>query len=595
MAFVRHNGLVVAAMRGRQPRLLEFSGKFPSSLEGPTSNAAEVDRWLLSDLDGARFEQTARELQAAWSDAVIDRAVAQLPKEWQAIDRGRLGATLRARRAALVPYVQRYYRYLARAVDIELTGRDEHVSLANGPDRSTTVTVTADGSNAPYYSRRFVPGETGEVRVYLRGGHDRVEGTGHGGGIHVRIIAGGGETQVSSPGSRVEAWTDSGVVTGERLHREGTWRNPAPVSDAPWLEPRNFGSWTVWQPTAWYSADLGLVAGASVSHTTYGFRTAPAAKEQTVRGGWSVAQSSGKLEYDGTFRRPASAIGFDVRTAISGIEQVNFFGLGDDTPTQGRSRYHIQQTLLTIAPALRLGSSPRVGFSIGPELRYSDSGKRTGTILSDEAPYGVGRFGIVDVRATFEAGTRPDAAQPLMAVALGEATGDTPDAPPGRGLRMFTSMFVSPAALDVKETYGGFEGYLTGHAGSRSVQLAARVGGQRAIGTYPWFDAAFIGGQTNRGFHSNRFAGDSAVYGNAELRTYIGPPVFVSVFPVRFGLVGFADTGRVWRDGDPSNTWHPSAGGGLLMKPVGTAIVLRVVAAHGSEGTLVYAGSGFRF
>src|SRR6266542_36956 len=85
MAFVRHNGLVVASMRARQPRLLEFSDAFASNLEGPTSNAAEVDRWLLTDLEGPVFEQIARELQAVWTDDVIDRAVAQLPKEWRAL------------------------------------------------------------------------------------------------------------------------------------------------------------------------------------------------------------------------------------------------------------------------------------------------------------------------------------------------------------------------------------------------------------------------------------------------------------------------------------------------------------------------------
>ena len=150
MAFVRHNGVVIASMRRRQPRLLEFSEKFPGSLEGPTSNAAEVDRWLLSDLDGASFEQAARELQAAWSDAVIDRAVAQLPKEWQAVDHGRLAAALRARRAALVAYVRRYYRYLARDVDIELTDRDERISIHDEADGSTTIVVAAsEANNAP--------------------------------------------------------------------------------------------------------------------------------------------------------------------------------------------------------------------------------------------------------------------------------------------------------------------------------------------------------------------------------------------------------------------------------------------------------------
>jgi hypothetical protein len=595
MAFVRHNGIVVGAMRARQPRLLEFGDRFPSNLEGPTSNAAEVDRWLLSDLERPVFEQVARELQAAWTDDVINRAVAQLPKEWQALDKGRLGRALRARRAALVPYVQRYYRYLARRVDVHLTNQDDRVSIVQAADHTTTISASTAGQSSPYYTRRFTPGETAEVRVYLHGGNDRVERTGKSGPIHLRVIAEGGEKTVQSTDASLEVWGDSGSVKGSKVHHEGTWKNPEPIVDAPWLEPRNFGRWTLWQPTAWYAADLGVVVGASLTRTTYGFRAVPAAKEQALRGGWSFGQSSGMVEYDGTFRRPASSMGFDLRAAVSGIEQVNFFGFGNDTGKQRRSRYHIQQTLVTLAPALRFGNPSRSSLTIGPELRYSDTGKRTGTILFEQAPYGIGRFGLADLRVTLETGTPIPTVPGLMAVALGTATGDTPDQPPGRGVRALASAFVSPAVMDTRETYGGVEGYLTGHVGGSNVQLAARVGGQRMFGSYPWFDAAVIGGANNRGFRSHRFAGDTSLYGNAELRTYLGGPMFASVFPVRFGLVGFVDTGRVWIEGEQSNSWHPSGGGGLLLKPIGTSIVLRAVAATGGEGTLVYLGSGFRF
>ncbi len=595
MAFVRHNGLVVRAMRGGQPRLLEFGDRFPARLEGPTSNAAEVDRWLLSDLDAPVFEQIARDLQRVWTDEVINRAVTQLPQEWQALDRGRLARALRSRREALVPYVQRYYRYLARAVDVHLTDADDRVSIVQAADRSTTISASAGGRQAPYYSRRFVAGETGEVRVYLHGGNDRVERPGTGSALHVRVVAQDGDKTVASAAAPLEVWTDSGRITGSRINRAGHWKNPEPIADAPWLEPRNFGSWTLWQPTAWYSADLGVVAGASVTHTTYGFRAVPAAKEQTVRGGWSFGQSSGAIEYDGTFRRAASPIGFDLRAAASGIEQVNFYGFGNESVNQRRSRYHIQQTLLTFAPAVRVGSLLRSSLTIGPELRYSDTGKRTGTILFEQAPYGIGQFGLVDVRVAVETGTRVNSGPGVMAVALGAATGDTPDQPPGRSLRTGASAFVSPAALDVRETYGGVEGYVAAHAGGPDVQLAMRLGGQRMFGSYPWFDAAVIGGAYDRGFRAHRFAGDGSIYGNAELRTYFGPPVFSSVFPVRFGFVGFVDTGRVWLAGERSSAWHPSGGGGVLLKPVGTGIVLRAVAATGPEGTLIYMGSGFRF
>ena len=157
-----------------------------------------------------------------------------------------------------------------------------------------------------------------------------------------------------------------------------------------------------------------------------------------------------------------------------------------------------------------------------------------------------------------------------MAVALGEATGDTPDAPPGRGLRVFTSMFVAPAALDVTDTYGGIEGYVVGHAGN--TERAARGQGRRPA---PFRHLSVVRWGVHRRrersrFSQHRFGGDASAYGNAELRAYVGPPVFGSIFPVRFGVVGFADSGRVWHASDGSNAWHPSAGGGLLLKPIGT-------------------------
>ena len=336
MVFVRHDGLMMSFMRSRQPRLLEFSDKYAKNLEGPTSNAAEVDRWLLTDLQGEVFEQTARELQAVWTDEVIDRTVAQLPKEWQAVDKGFLAGALRARRAGLVEYVRRFYRYLARDVDVHLTDRDERVTIATAADGSTTLTVSANGA-APYYSRRFLRGETEEVRVYLHGGNDRVERTGPGGPVHVRIIAGPGAATIQSADTSSEVWTGPGEITGSRIHRVGPWTNPDPVKDAPWLEPRSYGSWTIRQPIALVAPDVGLAIGGSLTHTIYGFRTQPFASEHTIAAGWSFGASSAKVQYDGTFHRPASSLGYAVRAFASGIEQLNYFGLGNSTPEQPRS------------------------------------------------------------------------------------------------------------------------------------------------------------------------------------------------------------------------------------------------------------------
>jgi hypothetical protein len=457
------------------------------------------------------------------------------------------------------------------------------------------VTVTAGSDAAPYYTRRFVRGETDEIRLYLQGGNDHVERHGSGGGIHVRIIGGGGGKTIESPDTRSEIWADGGQFTGQKVGHARSWKNPEAVKEAPWLEPRNFGTWSLWTPMASYSSDLGAVIGASLVHTTYGFRSVPAAKEQTIRGAWSFGQSSGKVEYDGTFRRSASPVGFDLRAFASGIEQVRFYGLGDDTPRQSRTRARIQQTVFTFAPAVRIGQSARASLTIGPEFRYSDTGKRTGTVLFEQSPYGVGQFSLADVRLGLQLDSRRNTNRGLLEVALADSTGDVADQSSGNGVRLSASTFGAPAVLDVTKAYGGVDGYVAGYVGNSTVQLATRVGGERLFGPYPWFDAAFLGGMNDRGFHSRRYAGDASVYGNLELRTYLGPPVFASIFPVRFGIIGFADTGRVWVKSESSNTWHPSYGGGLLLKPVGTGIILRAVVATSPEGQLLYAGTGLRF
>ena len=65
--------------------------------------------------------------------------------------------------------------------------------------------------------------------------------------------------------------------------------------------------------------------------------------------------------------------------------------------------------------------------------------------------------------------------------------------------------------------------------------------------------------------------------------------------PVRFGVIAFADTGRVWYAGESSNTWHHSYGGGLMFQPLATPTTVYAALAHSKEGNRFYFGIGFPF
>jgi len=124
--------------------------------------------------------------------------------------------------------------------------------------------------------------------------------------------------------------------------------------------------------------------------------------------------------------------------------------------------------------------------------------------------------------------------------------------------------------------------------------LALRVAGQRVWGTYPFYEAAYIGGATTvRGFVEHRFAGDAAVYGSAELRLSVAK--FFFLLPGEVGVFGLGDAGRVYLSGEASDRWHAAAGGGVWLAFLNRANTLSVAAAHGDEGTRIYARAGFAF
>ena len=132
------------------------------------------------------------------------------------------------------------------------------------------------------------------------------------------------------------------------------------------------------------------------------------------------------------------------------------------------------------------------------------------------------------------------------------------------------------------------EGSLSGYLGNDKALLAVRLGGRQVWGEYPWFEAATVGGSSSvRGYDSQRFAGESALYGNAELRLWLGRRK-TPILPLRWGLVLLADSGRVWFEGESSDKWHSAYGLGAMVQLIGTPLIFTGGVATGDEGLGFY-------
>jgi hypothetical protein len=112
-------------------------------------------------------------------------------------------------------------------------------------------------------------------------------------------------------------------------------------------------------------------------------------------------------------------------------------------------------------------------------------------------------------------------------------------------------------------------------------------------GDAPFHEAAFLGGtDTLTGTTPQRYAGDASVFGNSELRIPVAS--VRTLLPLDIGILGFADAGRVYVDGESPGGWHGVMGGGLWFGLLDRATGMSVVLTSSRDRRVVF-GTGLRF
>lgn len=603
-AFTRYEGTVLAAGRAMIPRFMRYSGKYPGRMEGLTANNADVTRWFPAEVEWPVFEEEARALKAEMTDAVIDEAMHQMPAEWYAIDGPQMTKDLKQRRDALVEFARKFYLHLADRVDVRGTDRDDLATVQHFQDGSLDVTLApanADGSaGASYFHRRFLPKETKEVRIYLFGGNDHLVTSGpRKGDITLRVLGGKGNDILDDSKSggadlRDSEGNDTAVRGPGTSVDEHTWENPAPTSDTPWLEPRAYGHWTVPMIETYWEPTQAFMIGGGFSRTSWGFREYPWKNVQGASLIFSTGYKSFRGSYFGEFRLNESALTARIDLRASGIENLNFFGFGNETPKLDKSEYQTRDGTFSAFPSLRYTPGGKFQLHVGAEVKDLKTKGDGQTLVEQEQPYGSGDFGEVKLRTGFEYDTR---GRPAGFLSQPQDPGAGAAGPKVSGFRAVVEGFYAPKVWDVAKDFGGVNGSLSGYLGNKRVVLSVRGGGCKLWGPYPYFESSSIGGSDNvRGWVGGRFRGDSSLYGNAELRFWLGHRKR-QLLPAQWGLLAFYDVGRVWLEGESSNTWHTGYGGGILAHVLGLpGLAVRGTVASSPEGGVrVYIGSGYSF
>ena len=553
-AFVRYDGFMLAQARRTAPQLLNFSDKY-GDIVGHTWNGRDVDRRLLADLEKPVYDSIAALLESRLTDQAITDAVNRMPQEWRALDADRLATALRMRRDRLDEIADRYYRLLADRVDIWATDDADEAKVTRNTDGSTSVEITADG--VTYYRRRFDPDDTGEVRIYLQGGRDRltVEGEGRGSPT-IRVIGGRGDDRYTiTARSGVKLYDESGDNQAEGAGiNTSVWDPEVDTTLAIPIAPRDWGRKTLTVPMLSAGPDIGVLFGWGGFTHWYGFRHLPSARRADYQLWYSSGRKSGRASLGLTFYAENSRSLVRMKGVASGIEVFRWYGFGNESPASSdRSFHRLNQEEVSFNLEWGYRWSDGNEFSIGPKVKYSNTDltgePNVDRFIAVDAPYGTEKFGMAAMSASLTLDSRDI---PKFAT---------------RGARLSLEGMVVPELWDAVEMFGVVkaQGSISlAPGGSWQPSLNLMAGGAKGFGDLPFFEAPSLGGlHTLRGYSPNRFAGDASIYGSAEGRI---PLTRLRIFiPGQQGVFGFADAGRVYLDGESSDELHTTFGGGIWL------------------------------
>ena len=599
-AFSRFDGLLpwLAGRKWAVRKFQDFTDDI-RDVPGLNFNARNIDHALLTELSQDEWIQIAKNLQAELTDEKIEHAIRQMPDTIYKIDGAFITERLKSRRDKLPSIAMRYYKYLARTVDVTGSDKRELFEVKRINDDSTSV-VVYDYSNGTVgriiYSRTFITGETEEIRIYGMDGDDKVNVTGNvSHGIILRIIGGKGNDFVTD-NSHVSGWRKKTKVYDDKKENSLDLGDEAKDLRSASKDVNDYdfygNNYNVVAPATFfgYNRDDGIFLGGGVMIRRHGFRKSPYSNYQRIVANIAILNLSFHFRYIGDFNNIIGKWGVNIETDLLAPNgTTNFFGMGNDTKrlTDDDSYYRFRYDEFKIFPSIKkhLGKYHFVKF--GPLYEYVKiRNERERFITSSEGVIYLDEYSAHNFtggKAVYEFRRIDDSVLTF------------------RGFKWLASI---ESRYDLDNAVGestNFESQLSMYIPVGYIStLAIRAGGAHALGNLEVFHANTLGGLTLereagnlRGHLRNRYSGRSSAYVNTDLRiklfrfrTYL--------FPAHFGLLGFYDVGRVWADGEKSTTLHDGYGGGLWLDPFGRAII-NCTYAVSKEESLITIGIGFLF
>lgn len=525
------------------------------------------DTAFLNELTLDEWNKQAEYIQQHLTDEVIEKSIQQLPKVIYDIDGKETIAKIKARRDKLKKIAKRYYTKLNKVVHVVGTDKDDKFIIKRLNDEETSVVVLRKDNEI--YNRVFKTKETKEIQLYGLNGDDEflISGDVHD-GILLRII-GGQNHDVYTDKSSVAGWGKKTKIYDFKSKKNTI--NPS--SETADLRSNSYfkntydahdinNNTTVVYPSLGSNPDDGFFFGASVTHTQQGFKKQPFASQHTLAANYYSATSGYDLEYNGEFTELIGNWSLHLRAkATSDNYSFNFFGWGNESiydQSFNLDHYRVKKEEISFSPSLL------------KRLRGGSTFKISGLFEAIEIEDTPGRF-----INNFD--NQPTAIFDTNYFWGGELNFNhnrvDNSSFPTKGMNFDLAVGAKANLDDFDRRFGYIKSSLAMYQNlvfNRSLVFASEVGTQINVGNrFEIYQAATLGGDRNlRGFNRERFSGTESFYHSNDLRLRFGR-IHTGVIPIKVGITGGFDYGRIWSPYSPNSTkWHTSYGGSFWLSGI---------------------------
>lgn len=597
-AFFRINGLLPKVARILNPALGQLQGLKAKAANIKTFNyvAKDFDRTFLNELDEQTWQKEIDAFLSSITDAAIEDALRRQPDEIESYQAQKIIRTLKEKRLYFKEDMLAYYRFLSRIVSIPGTNDAELFTVTKNNDGTIIVQVAkADKNGNPslvIYQRVFSPEVTKELRLYGLEGDDRflVRGVND---ITVRLIGGPGKDAFvqEGVGGNVVAYDvsfEENTITGSGIKNK---IDADPMTNE--YQRRGFQyATTVPGIGLEITREGGLFLGPSLRITKPGFRKEPYAASHFFYLTRAIESSSWHARYNADFIGIARKTDLLFRSdATLPTVRTYFFGYGNNSAynkAKGWEHFLARYNLVDVSLQARYAPLSWLQLRAGPVVQYlqleadRNKGNYVNTILPQGTNgatlhnglwYGGAGFHLEMSRRNHPTFTTQGVHTNLYAKAF-------------QGLSAGSGNF---------RQVGGNISFFTDFLFRKVLVLATSFGADRNRGDFQFPQAQYLGFRQNlRGYRFQRFAGTARVYNNSEIRVNLGARNFY-LFKGFVGLIGFHDVGRVWVDGEKSNSWHRGWGGGVWVAPFNKVAIIGTLASSEEETNWLQVSFGFQF